>query len=331
MEKNKNKRNKSKKKIWIIIIAVAVLLFIAFKIFKPKSNDGAVQKFENITVRESVIKKHIEISGNIEAAQKQILQSPGEGIVKKVGIKEGDFVKKGQLIFSLDSSRQKMQVAQQEYAIAQEEINGSSINLQLMKKELELLKKQLADRSIYAKFDGIVAKFSLDEGYYAKPQDNFGVIIDRTYLKSTVSVSERDASKLAVGQEVLLEFVALPDVEVKGKITAYPSIAKVNQAGGGTVVEAKLIVKEPPKEILPGYSFYGKVVYGKDEKVILISQQALFYEKGNPYVKKVVNENEIKTIQVEVEPYLDGSVKLISGDIKDGDVLQTEFMSGGMF
>ncbi len=328
----KNKKTKwNKKKILISVALVLVIAFIGTKLFKPKNKKPETVQFENITIKEDVIKKHIQISGNIEAAQKQILQSPGEGIVKKVCIKEGDFVKKGQLIFSLDASSQAMQVAQQEFSIAQEEINGDSIRLKLMKKELELLKKQEADRSVYAKFDGIAAMFSLDDGHYAKPQDNFGVIIDRSYLKSTVAVSERDASKLAIGQEVLLEFVALPDVEVKGKITAYPSIAKVSQGGGSTVVEAKLIVKNPPKEILPGYSFYGKIVYGKDEKVILINQQAIFYDKGKPYVKKLNKENKTERIDIEVEPYIEGVVKLISGDLKAGDIIQSQLMGGGFF
>ncbi len=322
---------KRQEKIWIAVGIVLLLIFVWTKISGSKNKTSGMQEQEIITLKEDVVKKHIQISGHIEAAQEQILQSPGEGIVKKVNIKEGDLVKKGQLIFSLDSSLQEMQVAQQEFAIEQEKVNGRSIRLKLMQKELALKRKQLADRSIYAKFDGVAAMFSLTEGSYAQPKDSFGVIIDRSFLKSTVAVSERDASKLAVGQEVLLEFVALPDVEVKGEITAYPSIAKSNSSGGETVVEAKLLVKNPPKEILPGYSFYGKIVYGKDEKVILISQQAIFYDKGKPYVNKILENKEIEKVQVEIEPYMEGVVKLVSGDLKAGDQLQSKFLGGSRF
>lgn len=325
-KKKKEKRKQKRKKLLRILIPLTIAGIFIF-IFFPKKSSGNI--VSTVTVKKEIIKDQIQISGYIEAAQQQVLQSPGEGLVKRVKVKEGDTVKKGDLIFALDTSYQEMQVAKQEFAIAQEEINGASKRLTLMQKELELLIKQLEDRSIYAKFDGIVASFDLSEGVYVLPKDNFGTIIDRSYLKATVSIAETDASRLAINQTVLLSFQAVPEMELTGKVTAYPSIAKINSQRGTTVIDAKIKVDNPPENILPGYSFSGKIIAGEDEEVLFVEQSAIFYDKGIPFVEKMLEGNKTEKINVEILPYMRGFVKIISG-LNEGDVLKNNISNDGM-
>lgn len=325
-KKKQEKKKQKRKKVLRILIPIIIIGILAF-IFFPKKGTGNV--VSTVTVKKEIIKDQIQISGYIEAAQQQVLQPPGEGLVKRVKVKEGDKVKKGDLIFALDTSYQEMQVAKQEFAIAQEEISGASKRLTLMQKELELLLKQLEDRSVYAKFDGIIASFDLSEGVYVLPKDIFGTIIDRSYLKATVSIAETDASRLAINQTALLSFQAIPGTELTGKVTAYPSIAKINSQRGTTVIDAKIKVDNPPENILPGYSFSGKIIAGEDEEVLLVEQSAIFYDKGVPFVEKIIGENKTEKINVEILPYMRGFVKVISG-LNEGDVLKSNSGSGGM-
>ncbi len=318
-EKKKiNLKKKRRKKI--LIIGIACIIVLGF-FFIPK-NKAKRNNLATVTVRKEIIKEQIQISGHIEPAQKQSLQALGNGIVKRVNVKEGDAVKKGSLIFSLDSSQQKFMIEKQELAIAQEAVKGYSRQLSLMREELRILKTQLSDRNIYAKFDGIIAALDISEGVYAKAQDNFGTLIDRSFLKATVPVSETDASRLAVGQKAILNFQALPDKPVEGKVTAYPSIARRDSGRGNTVLDVKIIVENPPKEILPGYSFSGIIVAGEDQTVLFVEQNAIFYDKGEPFVKKVTDQNKKTTekIKVEVTPHIEGFVKILSG-LEEGDVL----------
>lgn len=318
-ETKKSLNNKKKlKKILKIFIPCCIVLVVIFFIWPSKKNDKG---FSTSKVKKEIIKNQIQVSGYIEAAQRQQLQAPGEGIVKIVNVKEGDYIKKGSLIFALDTAYQEMQVAKQQFAIAQEEINGASKRLNLMKKELELLTKQLHDRSVYAKFDGIIASLNLMEGIYAKPKDYFGTVIDRSYLKATIGISETDASRLALNQKVLLTFQALPGQEFTAKVVGYPSIANLNQQRGVIVIDAKIRMDNPSEKILPGYSFSGKIIVGDDEEVLLVEQSAISYNQGVPFVERINSDGSTEKINVEIQPYMHGFIKIVSG-LNEGDVLK---------
>lgn len=321
--KNKNrKRKRGKVKKIIIFLTIAIIVvFVASKFFGKEAVE--TMELPPIEVKKEISKNQIQISGYIEAAEEQKLQSPGEGIVSTVKIKEGDVVKKGQLLFSLDSTAQQVQLAKQAFAIEQERINGAIKKIALMQQERSLLAKQVKDRSVFAKFDGIVAYLNLKEDQYAKAQDNFGTIINRSYLKTTVEVSESDAYRLAIGQKAKLNFSALPGVEVEGEVTAFPAIARLNSQRGNTVLDTKIVVQNPPVSILPGYSFYGSIIVGEDEELLTCSKNAIRYEEGQPYADKILNDGKVEAIKLEIAPYIQGFVRITSG-LNEGDKLKDQ-------
>ncbi|UZV79716.1 efflux transporter periplasmic adaptor subunit, partial [Treponema pallidum] len=81
---------------------------------------------------------------------------------------------------------------------------------------------------------------------------------------------------------------------------------------GRTVVDASIRIDELP-EILPGYSFSGAIVAGEQEEILVLKQDGLRYEKGAPFVDRVLPSGKIKSVPVTVEPYVPGFVKIISG------------------
>lgn len=323
----KRKKKKGKLKTILIVIALLVLAFFLYSKFFSEKNTAMSIELPPITVKREISKNQIQISGYIEAAQQQKFESPGEGIVEIVKIKEGDKVKKGQLLFALDSKSQEVQLAKQIFAIEQEKINGASKKIILMQKEKELLEKQLKDRSVYAKFDGIVAYLNLDQGRYAKAQDNFGSLIDRSYLKATVEVSESYAYRLAVGQKAILYFSALPGVTVEGIVQAFPAIARLNTQRGNTVLDTKIIVENPPEGVLPGYSFSGSIIAGEDEEILICDKNAIRYEEGQPYVDRLLDDGKTESIKVEISPYIQGFVRFSSG-VQEGFKLKNQTVIG---
>ena len=313
------RKRKSRKTKIIVIVCVLTLVGGWYVFMKPKN--AKMSDLPPLTVKKEIEHNQIEISGYIEAAQTQVLEAPGEGFVEQVRIKEGDKVKKGSLLFALDTDKQSYDVARHAFAIKQERINGASQKLRLMEQELRLLEKQLADRKIHAKFNGIVAALKITQGQYAKPKDAFGTLIDRSFLKATVEIAESDASRLAVGQKVDMTFPAEPDIKVQAEVISYPAIARLTGVGR-TVVDTLIRIDNPPEKILPGYSFNGIIVTGADTEALIVEQDAIRYVEGKPFVDKI-NGTDTQEIAVTIEPYIKGFVKILSG-VQENDMLKNQ-------
>jgi multidrug efflux pump subunit AcrA (membrane-fusion protein) len=274
------------KKRLVPIITVLVLIAGAAGIAAFFRLRRAPEQEQTYTVREEVYQNVIEISGNIQAAQEQKIQAAGDGIVEKVYIREGDRVKAGQLLFTLSDAQERYNLANHEFQMNQERVNGASAKLTLMEEQRKVLRQNIADRSLTARFDGVIGQLKLAEGDYAKAQDVFGYLIDRSYLKATVEVVETDAARLKGGQKVRLDFAAYPDLAVEGEVVSYPAVGRITSRGA-TVLDTEIRVDNPADEIIPGYSFTGEIIGGPPERVLTVEAAAIAYENGRAYVERV--------------------------------------------
>ena len=72
-----------------------------------------------------------------------------------------------------------------------------------------------------------------------------------------VEVPETDVAKLVVGQTVILNFNA-SSTEGRGYVTGWPAIGELTSRGA-SIVKATIHIDDYPPEILPNYSFTGKI------------------------------------------------------------------------
>ena len=247
-----------KNRKFLIIIAGAVvvaggLIFGVTTIIK-KINTKPVY----YTVTKEIYENVIEISGTVEAAQEQTLQALSDGTVMAVYVKEGDVVKKGDVILQLDDTTEKYNLAKQDYTIATASITGSARELSLLRTERLALVQKVADRQVVATFNGVIAKLDVAVGDSLEAKDSVGNLVNVDYLVAEVEIPETDVSKLKVGQKVEFTFSAYKDKTVYGEVEGWPAIGEVTSRGA-TVVKAKIKITEYPEEILPNYSFTGKI------------------------------------------------------------------------
>jgi multidrug efflux pump subunit AcrA (membrane-fusion protein) len=206
--------------------------------------------------------------------------------VEAVYVKEGDHVKAGRILFQLDDSLERYNLANHDFQMNQERITGASGKIALLDKQREVLLKSIENRRLEARFDGVIGKLTLAEGDYAKAQDIFGYLIDRSYLKATVEVVETDAARLKAGQKVTLNFPAYSDLQVEGIVLSYPAVGRI-ATRGATVLDTKIRIDNPPEEILPGYSFTGEIIGGEPERILTVEAAAVAYENGRAYVERI--------------------------------------------
>ena len=147
---------------------------------------------------------------------------------------------------------------------------------------LSLLQK-IADRKVVATFDGIIADLDVAVGDSLEAKDKVGTIVNTDYLTADVEVTETDVAKLKVGQDVDFTFAAYDQAVVHGYVVSWPAIGEITSRGA-TIVKVRVRIDEYPAEILPNFSFTGKIQLSPTEEYLVVERYAIGYEDKQPYV-----------------------------------------------
>ncbi|MCR4790303.1 MAG: efflux RND transporter periplasmic adaptor subunit [Treponemataceae bacterium] len=314
---------KIKKSIKILLICISAVILLAALIVgirletKKSSDDGTVY-----TVKKETYENIIEISGNISAAESQTLQAAGDGTIQKVYIKEGDYVKKGQLLIELDAVEQRYALAKHEYEMEQTKISGSKRDYELMLVQKKVLEQKIMDRMVYAYFDGIIVDLDVSEGDVVEAKDEVGTMINRQYMTADVEIVENDVYKLKIGQTVKFTFPSYENLEVEGYVESYPAVGRITTRGA-TVVDARVRIDNPPDEILPNYSFTGKIEITEPVELLVVERGAIGYKGGKAFAEKILESGQTEKVEVKVLPYDASYVKIIEG-LEENDVLKNQ-------
>ncbi|MBQ1833502.1 MAG: HlyD family efflux transporter periplasmic adaptor subunit [Treponema sp.] len=301
--------------IALLIVAAVVVagLIIARKVITSKQTANTVYRVTTETY-ENVI----EISGVVAAAQSQTLQAQSSGTVTAVYVKQGDSVKAGDVIIQMDDTAEKYNLAKHDYETQTVKITGSYREYQLKLTQRESLVQKINERKVTATFDGIIANINVAVGDFLESKDNVGTLVDKSYLTAEVEIAETDVGKLKEGQTVEFDFSA-SDKPVTGYVVGWPAIGTVTNRGA-TVVKATVRIDEYPDEILPNFSFSGKIKISPDENYVLVSRYAIGREDGQAFV---VLADTGEKVNVVVSPYDTEYVKVESG-LSGGEMVKAQ-------
>lgn len=322
MAKDKTKKSKKGLIIFIAILFVGVAGTVIAIVAHNSQNSSSLEGI-TYTVKSETYENQIDVSGYIDAAESQTLYVASDATVTAVNVKEGDLVNIGDVLIQFNDSEEKYDVAEEEYDIEQAKVTGSLKELELMQKKLTMLQEDLKDKQIIATYNGIVAELDASVGDYYEAADTVGTLINREYLTADMEVVETDMSKLKIGQKVILDFPASPDVEIEGVVYSWPAIATISDSGS-TVVEVEMRVYNAPDEILPNYSFTGEIEVSESQNVLIVERYAIGHDdEMESFVEVVGKGNSYTKTAVEIESYGTKYVKIISG-VEVGAVLKAQ-------
>lgn len=305
-------------KVKIICVAAAALAAAAIAAAAARRWRARGEKGGDVCVaRMETYENVIEIAGTVSAADEQKLQAKSDGTVLGVFVKKGDKVAKGDLILQLDAQEQEYNLARLDYDMASAKISGSQRELDLLRKQRLSLIQKIDDRKIVAMFPGIIADLDVLPGDSLEAKDSVGTLVNVDYLEAEVEIPETEVSSLRAGQEVDMTFPAC-ERNVIGYVSGWPAIGTVTSRGA-TVVKAKVRVDDYPPEILPNYSFTGKIKIAPSESFIVVDRRAVSREEGRQFV---VDAKSGEKIFVKAEPYGASHLKIAEGDVDDGEALK---------
>ncbi|MGJ8665091.1 MAG: efflux RND transporter periplasmic adaptor subunit [Patiriisocius sp.] len=330
---------------------IAVVIFSTFSAFiscgEKQDSDQAAQQappqsFPVTQIQTKTVTGYQEYPTNLEGIVNSNVRAKTSGYIQKVFVDEGQKVRKGDVLFKLET-----QTLNQDAGAAQARINAAQVEVDklvpLVEKniisnvQLETAKANLAQAkasynsiaatigyaTVKSPIDGFVGTIKYREGTLVSPSDPdpLTTVSDISKVYAFFSLNESqylDFLQNAEGKNVEEKLANFSDVSLvlangstyseKGKIQT--SSRQINQSTG--TVSLRAVFDNPNQLLTNGNSGTIKIptVY---ENAIVIPQQATYEQQGNIMIFKLGEGNKVINTIVKVKAAIDNLYVLESG------------------
>ena len=332
LEIKKKLRKKRRKKIliWLIVIALIggvsyIYSFYQTNLRLPWQEETVgspiEESYTESLVTEEVTNPIVNISGSLSAYDLQDVVLRTSGAITSVNYEEGDVVKKGDVLATVDDTNQQYIIAKLKSDIEAAKLSGNPNDLKLLELQLANAENNLEYTKAIANFDGVVAYQGWETGDYNTVGDSGKMIIaDLSKFKSTVEIDEMDINNIRVGQIAKLNFDSLPGVIAEAVVTKIPMLGRYNSQGFG-VMDVEITIDNPPEGLRTGFTFHGTITGDDEIKTTIIDQAAIRQSGEDSIVTKKMEDGSLKDVVVKIKYLGEGKCQVLSGDVEPGDTL----------
>ncbi len=294
---------------------------------------------EVIEVRPAAVQEDLQAVGSLRSNESVVLRPEVAGRVAQIGFRDGEAVRRGQLLIALDASVNQAEVeqARAEYELAQSNLKRTedlarrnfvspsaqeqaASNVQVSAAKLKLAEARLAKMQIVAPFDGVVGIRSVSVGDYVKDGTDLVNIEDVGTLKVDFRLPERHFTQIRAGQPVEVAADALPAEKLRGAIEAINP--RVDAAGRSLEVRAKLA--NPERKLRPGMFVRVRVIIGSRTDALLVPEEAIV-PLGEDFFVFRVEGGAARRVKVKTGTRRDAKVEIVDG-LAPGDQIVTAGM-----
>ncbi len=297
--------------IWVIVvILISAGTFYVYKKFFSASkevNSGTTRisslrtikagNLGTVKVEKGDIVLTISSFGHVRANREATLRFMSNGIVEKINVKQGEEVKKGQVLAALSSSSQQSQLLQAKNNYEKAKLEGIKSEIEEKKLSYEAAYENYEKTLIKAPFDGEVTDIAVYEGDSVGSSNSIVSLINRDKMYVDVDVDEVDIRKVALGQEATVSFDAYPELTSTAQVSEISPIATAK--GAITVIEVTLELNELDERIKPGFSTEAEIIVGKAENVLIIPIEAVAERQGKNFVA-AITEGQQRPIPIKL-------------------------------
>ncbi len=344
-----------------ILVGLSVLLVavVAFRIFNNIRNDR--ERAERITRGREIavetgfpqrvrIMPELKFSGSLDPEWQAEVAPKVDGRIEKVYVKEGDKVKKGQVLAKLeqvDTDAELLQ-ARGDYmdaetnlrkaerdlvryeklftsgAVSEQAVDdyrfardNAAAKLEAARGTLRAKESAFSGTNIVAPASGIVAKRYFQEGYYAKAGVPLFAIADISTLKTVINIPEGQIDGVAVGNEANIILPAFSNRKIVGKVTSIAPVADLPAHTFSTEISV-----DNPEGLLAGV--FATVILNAEprENVLTIPPRAIVMRDDQKTVYVVGEDGIVKRRVLSVGYFNEELVEIVDG-VKEGERIVT--------
>jgi len=259
---------KKKKKIWIILgIVLLVVIFVVINVLKSGEKTYTVQAEK---VKKGDLTSMVTANGKLVPRTDVKISAYVPARIEQLPVKEGDIVKKRQLLVQLDATEykaaenqaeaqlksakanleqaqltykrqkelfEKKLTSQEQHDLAMTELKQAEAQNQQAEANLAQVKYALSKTTITSPMDGMVTSLNAEVGEIVMigTMNNPGTVImtisDMSEIETEVEVDETDIADVELGQEAKIKIDAFPDTTFRGKVSEIGHTALISGMG----------------------------------------------------------------------------------------------------
>ena len=288
---------------------------------------------------------YIELQGKIMTENVYYVTPRGMGgQVKSIYVKQGDNVKKGQLLMKLEDGIIQQNIKQVESQLAfakniftrQENLWQEGIgtevqylsaknNVEALEKQISLVKEQLSTTLVYAEVSGVIETVSIKVGEVFMGSPMAGItIVNPSALKAVVEVPENYVAKVRKGMTVK---VSVPDINKTFTSVLSLISETINVNSRSFIAESKL---NGISGIKPNQVAIIKILDHESKNTIVVPVQTVQTDEKGKYVYVYAKENGkaiARKRNVTIGEFFDELIEVNAG-LTIGDKLITKGFQG---
>lgn len=290
-------------------------------------------------IQSGILNQNYQYIGSLYFSERGLLASEVAGVIDNVNVKEGQRVKKGELLATLNSDLLSNEILSKEGALKQARAQYEKIqkdfsrfktlyesesvsfkeyedalfdmqaqkgNMESISYALELLKTQKRKKSIIAPYDGVILQKLLSQGEWVNAGAGVFNIAKITPLEATFEVPFAILRALKVGDSLKVRIAnQMYNAKISAKIPLGDTKART--------FPVKLAIDDPKQELIEGLEVRASFDVKSDESVLLVPRDSILPTlEGN--VIFIINGKRAKKVAIEVKGYKDLNAYIVPLD-----------------
>jgi membrane fusion protein (multidrug efflux system) len=307
----------------------------------PEKEKSRAQPVEVFKVGRSTFRETVRGIGTLEAEETVEIRPELTGIIDKVHFREGKKVKSGKLLYTIDDSKLRSQLAQnrsgleaaeaklenaqKDFArmkklrkrevISQDTFDQVETDLETAMAEVKRLEaavaftlERLKDTRISAPLDGVVSESLVDPGDLVEDGDHLVTLYATAAMEMAFKIPERYIGRIQRGQRAEIKLDSYPDRSFTGKVTfVSPSVDERTRD-----FLVKVRVDNHHDLLRPGSFATADVILAVHENQPSIPEEALVATREG-YVVFVAENGKARRRPVKIGLRRPGTVEIVQG------------------
>lgn len=302
------------------------------------------------------LEERIDATGELVAKEEAQIASEVSGRITEILVDEGEAVEAGQVLLEIDPERRNLELADaraglaeagaalgeqkrdygraktlHERGIASEaDLDQAETALALAGSRAEaararvgVAERAVRDASVRAPFEGLIARRQVSRGEFVNVGQPLFELVALDPVEVEFHLSERDSSRVAVGQEVRVSVAPFPDEPFHGVVTVVSPTIDVRTR----TLRVKAQIDNPDGRLRPGLFARADLGIAIREGILLVPEEAILLRSDGSVVFRRGEGNRVERVIVETGEHRGDRVEITHG-LASGDQVVSRGQTG---